>query len=77
MIPVYVVSDTPTYGASNRPAAISRTRMLPAATKVRTAAAARGQCAPLAWAHNGAMAAPNTLEGTSWRLVRGVRIPEA
>ena len=40
MIPVYVVSDTPTYGASNRPAAISRTRMEAAATNVRVAARA-------------------------------------
>ena len=37
MIPVYVVSETPTYGASSRPAAISRTSTLPAAMKVRAA----------------------------------------
>ena len=37
MIPVYVVSETPTYGASSRPAAISRTSTLAAARNVRAA----------------------------------------
>ena len=38
MIPVYVVSDTPTYGARSRPAAISRTSTQAVARKVRIAA---------------------------------------
>ena len=37
MIPVYVVSETPTYGARSRPAAISSTSTLAAATNVRAA----------------------------------------
>ena len=38
MIPVYVVSETPTYGASSRPAAISSTSTEAAARKVSAAA---------------------------------------
>src|SRR5687767_2765305 len=46
MIPVYVVSDTPTYGASSRPAAISRTSTQAVPRKVRTAATGQGRRHP-------------------------------
>ena len=45
MIPVYVARDTPTYGASRRPAAISSTSTQPVARNVSAAATGQRQAA--------------------------------
>ena len=69
MIAVNVSSDTPTYGASSRPARISSTSTEPEATKTSTAASrlsiarapyrqCAGYCIPTSSADGSRMAAP-------------------